>query len=116
MTIASTGGGILRKVIGRKPREVLRIGGARKTAPGQQGYEKLYVCNDNTGRPNQVFVCLTCRAQRPKLSKMMKHLNVHKKNQPAPSTPAQINLTSDVPPRLPHISLLIGSSHNAFKS
>jgi hypothetical protein len=45
-----------------------------------QGYEKRYKRNETTGRPNQVFVCTTCHAQRPKLSKMMKHLNVHKKD------------------------------------
>jgi len=44
------------------------------------GYSKHYFRNDTTGRPNQVFVCSTCGAQRPKISKMTKHLNVHKKN------------------------------------
>ena len=43
-------------------------------------FEKRYRCSEKTGRPNQVFVCLMCQAQRPKLSKILKHLNVHKKD------------------------------------
>lgn len=43
-------------------------------------FEKRYRCSEKTGRPNQVFVCLICQAQRPKLSKILKHLNVHKKD------------------------------------
>ena len=51
------------------------------------GYTKRYFRNEITGRPNQVFVCSTCGAQRPKISKITKHLNVHKKNKKR--TPAQ---------------------------
>ena len=48
------------------------------------GYSKQYYNKVATGRPNQVFVCNTCNAVRPKLVKMMKHLNVHKKKKQPP--------------------------------
>ena len=50
------------------------------------GYSKRYFRNQTTGRPNQVFVCSTCGAQRPKISKITKHLNVHKKDKKRKST------------------------------
>ena len=53
---------------------------ANASNPDALLYEKRYKCSETTGRPNQVFVCLVCHAQRPKLSKILKHLNVHKRN------------------------------------
>jgi len=67
---------VLKKAISRKA-ELIPMETNQAVA---RGYEKRYKRNDTTGRPNQVFVCTTCHAQRPKLSKMMKHLNVHKKD------------------------------------
>lgn len=43
-------------------------------------YEKRYKYSEKTGRPNQVFICLLCQAQRPKVSKILKHMNVHKRD------------------------------------
>ena len=50
-------------------------------------FEKGYVCSERTGRPNQVFICLVCQARRPKLTKILKHLNVHlQKDKPKKET------------------------------
>lgn len=43
-------------------------------------YEKRYKYSEKTGRPNQVFICLLCQAQRPKVSKILKHMNVHRRD------------------------------------
>ena len=45
-----------------------------------QGYFRRYQRNSKTGRPNQVLVCLHCNAEKPKLAKMMRHLNVHRRD------------------------------------
>ena len=44
-----------------------------------EGFIRRYMFNETTNRPNQVLVCLTCGAEKPKLTKMLRHLNVHKK-------------------------------------
>ena len=64
------------------------------------GDTKRYVCNEKTVRPNQIFVCNTCGALRPKLSKMNKHLNVHNKKKKR--VPAQTQNAAEVDrPKLP---------------
>lgn len=45
-----------------------------------QGYIRRYTRNETTGRPNQVLICLICNAEKPKLTKMMRHLNVHRRD------------------------------------
>ena len=44
---------------------------------GELGYRKLYTLNEKTLRPNQLFQCKTCGAYRHKISKILKHINVH---------------------------------------
>ena len=48
-------------------------------APNDEGFIRRYTFNETTNRPNQVLVCLACGAEKPKLTKMLRHLNVHKK-------------------------------------
>ncbi len=52
----------------------------RETAgPVRHDYTKRFVISKTTGRPNQLFICSTCNAVRPKLAKIIRHLNVHRK-------------------------------------
>ena len=75
----------LRKVITKEPKQPMPLYAPSSSSKCEDnigmlaGYTKRYYRNQTTGRPNQVFVCSTCGAQRPKISKMTKHLNVHKK-------------------------------------
>ena len=64
----------LRKVITKDVKQLSMSAGSPPL-----GYTKRYFHNVNTGRPNQVFICSMCAAQRPKISKMIKHMNIHKK-------------------------------------
>ena len=45
------------------------------------GYTQRYVWNKTTNRPNKVFVCSTCGAKRAKVSKILPHLNTHRKKE-----------------------------------
>ena len=72
------------------------------------GYTKRYYRNQTTGRPNQVFVCSTCGAQRPKISKMTKHLNVHKKGKKRNVAQSKIEPKSII--KLPSMSSLLTSA------
>jgi hypothetical protein len=70
----------LRKVITREP-SMIHLDSSLTTC----GYDKRYVKSEATGRPNQVFVCSTCQAVRPKLCKILKHINVHNRGLPKAS-------------------------------
>ena len=66
------------KAAQKKEEKFINCAEDRTTAA--QGYIRRYTRNELTGRPNQVLVCLQCNAEKPKLTKMLRHLNVHKRD------------------------------------
>jgi len=46
--------------------------------PRHMGFEKHYMVNDTTGRANQLFRCLKCHIQTPKLCNMIDHQKTHR--------------------------------------
>ena len=66
------------KAAQKKDKKFINCAEDRTTAA--QGYIRRYTRNEMTGRPNQVLVCLQCNAEKPKLTKMLRHLNVHKRD------------------------------------
>ena len=49
------------------------------TSDTSKGYHKKYVLNEETGRPNQIFICAFCGVLRYKLTKINRHLNIHRR-------------------------------------
>ena len=62
----------LKKVIKKRVRN--RYG----PDPSYMGFEKHYMVNEGTGRANQLFRCLKCHIQTPKLCNMIDHQKTHR--------------------------------------